>query len=168
MCDSVFIRASLVDPYGALDRVPIVISLPCPLHKSEKFELSSHAFIYGAGRDHGGMLGGDPADDNDDGCTGADVAWACANVGNLTNEQAGDDDNSDVLACLWGAKGVPDDMTKLAGTYRVSNIALVQKASDVRDLICSLKPVTVASDVGFEPFSRDSDGLCKSGGTSGL
>ena len=111
------------------------------------------------------MLGGDPADDNDDGCTGADVAWACANVGNLTNEQAGDDDNSDVLACLWGAKGVPADMTALAGTYRVSNIALVQKASDVRDLICSLKPVTVASDIGFEPFTRDADGLCKSGGS---
>ena len=121
-------------------------------NKSEKFELSSHAFIYGAGRDHGGMLGGDPADDNDDGWHRCRRCLGVCNVGNLTNEQAGDDDNSEVrLACLWGAKGVPDDMTKLAGTYRVSN-TLVQKASDVRDLICSLKPVTVASDVGFRAF----------------
>ncbi len=73
-------------------------------NKNERFKLASHAFIYGAGREHANMLGGDPNDENDDGCTGAAVAWACVNTGNLTNVEAGDDD-SDVLACQWGAKG---------------------------------------------------------------
>lgn len=132
------------------------------------FKYVSHAFIYGACRTHGGALGGNPNDENDDGAVGAWAAWSAANDGNLTNEECGDDDNDDRLACQWGARGVPQQYRPIAKDNITKQVILAQSFDDVRDAILDLRGVSVASTIGFMgngSFRRDKDGVCRAGGT---
>lgn len=131
-----------------------------------KFAYSSHAVIYGAAREHVGMLGGDPNDANDDGCTGSAAAWAVNNAGNLRNVDVKDDDNDDKLACLWGARGVPAEVKEAADDHLIKGIANAVTFDQVKIAIGNGYGVTVASDVGFEGngFQRDRDGVCRRGG----
>ena len=137
----------------------------------QQFKYSSHAVLYGAGREHAGMLGGNPNNENDDGCTGAAVAWAAMNVGNMANDEDADDDNSDDLACLWGARGVPADRKAQAGQRRIRAVTAAHSVPDVIDAIVNGYAVTVASTVGFagirsqHAFGRDSEGRAHRGGS---
>jgi hypothetical protein len=59
------------------------------------FHEVNHAIIYGLGREIAGMLGGNPNDQNDDGCTGAAVArGAVKGGGGGTNDSVGGYDAS--------------------------------------------------------------------------
>lgn len=124
-----------------------------------EFNYVSHAMIYGACRMHGGDLS------YQDGAVGAWAAWAVVNNGVVTNKDVGDDDNKDDLAVQWGAKGVPADILTKGKLHLVKTFTGANNSNDIRDAIVAGKPVTVCSQVGFEPFHRNADGLCKPGGT---
>jgi hypothetical protein len=124
-----------------------------------QFQYLSHAYIYGTCRMHGNDLS------NEDGAVGAWAAWSCANDGNLTNADVGDDDNKDDLAVKWGARGVPSDVREKGKLHLSTGVAQVRSSDEIRDSVCALKPVTCASDVGFEPFRRNQDGVCRRGGS---
>lgn len=119
----------------------------------------SHAFIYGTCRMHGNYLS------NEDGAVGAWAAWAVNNDGNLLNADTGDGDNVDDLAVQWGARGVSNDIITKGKQHLVTSVALCRSSDEVRDAVCALKPCTIASDVGYEPFKRDQNGFCRRGGS---
>jgi hypothetical protein len=138
--------------------VQIVAGEPLEVPDTEA-KLVSHAYIYGTCRMHGNDLS------NEDGAVGAWAAWSCANDGNLTNADVGDDDNKDDLAVKWGARGVPSDVREKGKLHLSTGVAQVRSSDEIRDSVCALKPVTCASDVGFEPFRRNQDGVCRRGGS---
>lgn len=127
-----------------------------------EFKYVSHAYIYGTCREHGGDLS------NEDGAVGAWAAWSVANDGNLTNEDAGDDDNADALAVKWGARGVPAETKTKGRLHLIKRVAQARSFAEVRDAICNGYGVTIASDVGYEGnggFKRDQNGACRAGGS---
>lgn len=134
----------------------------------DKFEYLSHAILYGQGRTIAQMLDGRPNDPNSDGCTGAAIAQAANTVGLVRNVDDKDNDNSDDIAVVWGAYGVPKEVLVLAKGHIVKEIAQAQTFEDVRDALMADHPVTVASTVGFEGnrgFNRDQDGVARRGNT---
>jgi hypothetical protein len=136
-----------------------------------EFKYTSHAVLYGLGREHAGMLGGNPNNENDDGCSGAAMAWAANQGGNLANDEDQDDDNKDDMACLWGARGCPSEIKTKAAQRLIKAVALVRTPEETRDALVSGHAVTVASNVGFEGipaqhvFGRDQDGRAHRRGT---
>jgi len=140
------------------------------------FKQTNHAIIYGLGREIAGMLGGNPNNENDDGCTGAAVGRGAVQGGELTYEdttEPGDNENSDTLACQYGARGVPTEYKAKAKNHLVKNMAQVKTTDQGRDLIVNGYGFTVASNVGFMGirssrsvmFTRDSNGRAHRGGT---
>jgi hypothetical protein len=126
---------------------------------SYEFNYISHAGIYGACRMHGNYLS------NQDGAVGAWAAWAIVNNGVVLNKDVNDDDNKDDLAVQWGSKGVPADILAKMKSHLCTTFTQAMSANDVRDALVAGKSVTVSSDVGFEPFHRNAEGLCKPGGS---
>lgn len=127
-----------------------------------EFRFSSHAYIYGTCREHGGGLG--PSD----GAVGAWAAWSVANDGNLSNEDVGDDDNDDALAVKWGLRGVPSEIKTKGRLHCIQKVAQARSFEEVRDAIIGGFGVTVASNVGYEGgggFRRDANGICHAGGS---
>jgi hypothetical protein len=139
--------------------------------KQVTFKEVNHAVIYGLGRETAGMLGGNPNNQNDDGCTGVDVGKGVVNGGDLTYEDTTEDDNrnDDTVACLWGAKGVPQKYKEKARTHLVTGMAACNSFDDVKASILSGRAVTIASGVGYTGnrggFVRDSNGVCRAGGS---
>lgn len=139
--------------------VQIALSGTAESFANDPGDYVSHAFIYGTCREHGNDLS------YQDGAVGAWAAWSCANDGNLLNKDVGDDDNLDKLAVEWGARGVPPDIKGRGKAHVVGSVALCRTFEEVRDAVCALKPCTIASDVGYEPFHRNNDGVCRAGGS---
>lgn len=122
------------------------------------FKLTSHAYIYGTCREHGGMLS------NEDGAVGAWAAWSVSNDGVVANEDVGDSDTKDDLAVKWGRNKVPDDIKQLGRKHLIKRVAKASSFDEVRDAICNGYTVTVASNAGFQ-MTRDSRGVCRRQGS---
>jgi hypothetical protein len=132
------------------------------------FHEVNHAIIYGLGREIAGMLGGNPNDQNDDGCTGAAVARGAVKGGELRYEdttEPTDNRDDDRLACLFGARGVPQGYKDAAALHRAKDVAQVTTLASARLAAVNGYGFTVASTVGFEPFRRNADGFCRPGGS---
>jgi hypothetical protein len=123
-----------------------------------RFVPVSHSWIYAACRQHAGYLNAQ------DGAVGAWAAWSVANDGVLASDDAGDADDSDDTAVLWGQEGVPVRLRPQAKRQIVQAVALVKTTGELAQALAQCRPVTVASTLGFEPFVRDEDGVVASGG----
>lgn len=123
----------------------------------------SAAAVYALSREIGGFLG------NQDGSTGADAAKALQDLGVVSSSDANDDNTTGkphaTLAKQWGRSGLPAALKKIAVKHRVKTVSRVRTAEEVRVALTNGYPVPICSNVGFEPFRRDSDGFCKPGGT---
>lgn len=135
-----------------------------------EFRPTNHAIIYGLGREIAGMLGGNPNNSNDDGCTGSAVARGVVNGGNLTYEDTSDttdNENDDRLACLYGARGVPSEYKTAASAHLVKGLAAIKTLEAAKASILSGRAFTVASNVGFlgngGRYVRNSNGICRAG-----
>lgn len=148
----------------------VMIAAGAPL----AFKQTNHAIIYGLGREIAGMLGGNPNNEDDDGCTGAAVGRGAVQGGELTYDdttEPGDNENSDTLACQYGARGVPANYKEMAKSHLVKSMAQVKSTIQGRDLIANGYGFTVASNVGYEGirgqhvFARDKNGRAHRGGS---
>ena len=138
-----------------LECVQIVNSAP------EKFNLVSHAFVYGTCREIGNDLS------RQDGAVGAWAAKAVSTIGVITNEDCGDRDAGyDDLAVEWGWKGVPAKYKDMARERKniVKTVTLVTSAEQARDMICNGYPISVCSGQGFS-MTRNSEGFCRPQGS---
>ncbi len=123
------------------------------------FKYTSHAYIYGTCREHGGDLS------NQDGAVGAWAAWSVGNDGNLTNDDVQDNDNDDALAVNWGARGVPSAIKVKGRLHLIKKVVPINSYAEARDWIASgIGGVTVASGVGYEG-SRDKNGVIRRRGS---
>lgn len=126
------------------------------------FSYTSHAFIYGNAREHGRWLG------VFGGAYGSWAAWSVVHDGNLSNEEAGDDDNYDDMAWLWGWRGVPREMKEKGARRLIKSVCQPRSFEDVADAVVNGYGVTVCSDIGFGPSCtqslRDRDGVVRAEG----
>jgi hypothetical protein len=138
--------------------------------KAFQFKEVNHAIIYGLGREKAGMLGGNPNNERDDGCTGVDVGHGAVEGGELSYDDTTEPDNrdDDTVACEWGARGVPANYKAAAKKHLVTGMAAVNSTADARAAILAGRAVTVASDIDYMDrrgnFVRDANGACKRGG----
>lgn len=140
----------------------------CDIANGERSEpkFISAATCYALSRKVNGMLG------RGDGSTGAAAAKAVMEYGNLSCEDAGDDNfNTSIGSKLckeWGRAGVPSDKLPIAAKHKVRTASQVRTPEEVRAALVNGYPVTIASNVGFEGrggFKRDANGFCYAGGT---
>lgn len=103
-----------------------------------------------------------------DGSTGAGAAKALMEYGSVSCEDAGDDNFTNPqhaqTAKKFGTK-VPNDLKVLAAKRKLKNASQVRTPEEVRSALVNGYPVAICSSVGFEPFKRDKNGFCRSGGT---
>lgn len=119
--------------------------------------------IYGAGREIAGMTG---RGDGSNGCYGAAVTKAMITVGMVRRKDVGP--YSGDRAKLWGRRGIPDDVRKLAGNVKLGAASLVTTVEEVDAALENGYPVVICSNCGFEGnggFRRDSRGICRAGGS---
>jgi hypothetical protein len=115
-------------------------------------------FIYGAGREIAGMLGGG------DGCYGVAVAKAFTTVGAVTRKLVGPYDGN--RAKQWGSRGVPAEMKTAAAPFKVGSTALITTLDELDASLANLYPSAGGFSQGFT-MHRDQDGCCQQSGRWG-
>jgi len=111
----------------------------------------------------GGKLG------NSEGSVGAWAAKFLKGWGVLLRQVYGNLDftnPNDDLACKMAGpgQGLPKELEDVAKEHPLQDFSQVSSFNDVRDVVCSWRPVTVASNRGFSTV-RDSRGFCRPQGT---
>lgn len=131
--------------------------------ESQEAKAISAAATYSLAREVGGMLG------RGDGSTGADAAKALMTFGAVSCDEAKDDNTTGkehaALAKKWGRSGLPEELKPIAAKHKIKTASLVRTPEEVRAALVNGYPVPICSSVGFEPFRRDQDGFCHSGGS---
>ena len=128
----------------------------------EYHDISASA-VYALSREVGNYLV------NNDGSTGADAAKSLMEYGCISCDEAGDDNRTNPkhaqTAKKWGKSGLSADLKRLAAAHKIRSAARVRTPEEVRAALINGYPVPICSSVGFEPFRRNDQGLCKPGGS---
>jgi hypothetical protein len=122
------------------------------------YKETSTEFLYGAGREAGGMLGGG------DGCYGSAMVKAMTTVGMVPRAAVGDGTYSGQRAKQWGRSGPPDDLKRKAAEFKLGAAAMVTSWDELRAALGNGYPVSVSSNQGFT-MTRDSEGICRASGS---
>jgi hypothetical protein len=127
--------------------------------EASKFRPVFPPFIYGAGRVWvTGMRWGQ-------GCTGVGVKEACRKYGVLFSDEEGVPKYNGSIAGKWGWSGPPKNFAdQFAKNYLLKDAAKVANVQEAFDNIFNGRPVTLASDWGFN-FRADKDGFMAPRGT---
>lgn len=116
---------------------------------------------YAAGREAGNMLG------NQDGCYGSAMVKGMTEIGLIPREAManfGGVAYSGQRAKQFGRTGLSAELKKIAAQFKLGGAALVKTWDELRAALSSGYPVAVSSNRGFQPFRRDSRGICRAGG----
>ena len=137
------------------------------LGEPSEYRETDTVFVYATSREVAGILG------RGDGSYGSAAVKAMQTIGVASVEMVGaPGPDGGARATAWGRYGVPADVKRAAGAYRLGGAARVTTWAELVAAMRNGYPVTICSNQGFEDSwrrvnPRDAWGFCTPGGTWG-
>ncbi len=130
--------------FGAMHAVELLQDIAIAHGEAVEWKPIAPHYIYGRSKnpDHAPAFRGE-------GCSGAYTA-KCVTEGVLAANAPGVPAYSGSLSRAWGKNGVPPKWIAEAKSFPVRQTSPCRSASEIRDAVVNLCPVTIASNVGFQ------------------